>query len=187
MLSRRLFVVAVLAGGVASCVRPAERQEPAQPAPATDETAAWSQQAMSLLADSLAVLRVCDTYAAYRLSASARGSAEPIWDPPTPSEWAMTQQEAGLRQRADQLFQTIANARVDSSLWRERRGQAAGAHELIDAVDALQAYLARANHFAPDGDGSGGLDLLRTAWSHWDAAAQAWGMDRTEHIGCAQP
>jgi hypothetical protein len=73
---------------------------------------------------------------------------------------------------------------VDASVWRERRTQAAGAHELIDAVDALHAYLERANHFAADGDGSGGLDLLKTAWSHWDAAAQAWGMDRTEHITC---
>jgi hypothetical protein len=187
MLSRRLFVVAVLAGGAAACVRSAERQEPAQPPPPdTDETAAWREQALSLLADTLAALRVCDTYAAYRLSAAARGSNEPIWDPPTSTEWAATQQQASaLRQRADQLFQTIANARVDSSAWRERRSQAAGAHELSDAVEALHAYLDRANHFAPDGDGTGGLDLLKTAWSHWDAAAPAWAMDRTEHITCS--
>jgi hypothetical protein len=188
MLSRRLFVSAVLVGGAAACVRSAERQEPAQPAPpGTDTTAAWGEQATALLSDTLAGLRVCDTYAAYRLSAAARGSTAPIWDPPTSTEWAVTQQQASaLRQRADELFQTIANARVDSSVWRQRRSQAAGAHELIDAVDGLHAYLDRANHFAPDGDGTGGLDLLKTAWSHWDAAAQAWAMDRTEHITCAQ-
>jgi hypothetical protein len=187
MLSRRVFVVAVLAGGAAACVRPAEREEPTPAPAASDETSAWTTQATSVVADTLAALRVCDSYAAYRLSAGAGGSTEPIWDPPTTSEWTSTQQQASaLRQRADQLFQTIANARVDSSVWRERRSQAAGAHELIDAVDALTAYLERANHFAADGDGSGGLDLLKSAWSHWDAAAQAWGMDRTEHITCAQ-
>ena len=187
MLSRRLFVLGVIAGGAAACVRPAEVQAPSQAPPNSDELVAWSDQAAPVLADALAALRVCDTYAAYRASASAGGSREPIWDPPTSTEWAATQQQAGaLRQRADQLFQTIANARVDSGVWRERRTQAAGAHELIDAVDALHAYLERANHFAADGDGSGGLDLLKTAWSHWDAAAQAWGMDRTEHIACAQ-
>jgi hypothetical protein len=186
MLSRRLFVLSVVAGAAAACVRPAGGQTPPQAPPDSDEVAAWSEQATPILADTLAALRVCDTYAAYRASASARGSSEPIWDPPTSSEWAATQQQASvLRQRADQLFQTIANARVDSSAWRERRSQAAGAHELIDAVDGLHAYLERANHFAPDGDGSGGLDLLKTAWSHWDAAAQAWAMDRTEHITCS--
>ena len=185
MLSRRLFLLSLVAGGAAACVRPAERQAPAQPTPSSDELAAWSGQAASVLADTLAALRVCDTYAAYRVSGSARGSSEPIWDPPTSTAWATTQQQASsLRQRADELFQTIANARVDSSVWRERRSQAAGAHALIDAVDGLHAYLDRANHFAADGDGSGGLDLLKTAWSHWDAAAQAWGMDRTEHITC---
>jgi hypothetical protein len=179
--------VAVLAGGAAACVRPAERETPAQPPPSTDEAAAWSDEAASVLADTQAALRVCDTYAAYRLSASARGSTEPIWDPPTSAEWLATQQQASaLRQRADQLFQTIANARVDPSVWRERRAQAAGAHELINAADALRAYLDRANHFAPDGDGSGGLDALKTAWSHWDAAAQAWGIDRAERITCGQ-
>jgi hypothetical protein len=138
-----------------------------------------------VLGDTLAALRVCDAYAAYRLSANARGSAEPIWDPPTSSQWAATQQIASqLRDRADQLFQTIANARVDASVWRERRAQAAGAHALTEAADALRGYIERANHFAPDGDGSGGLDLLKTAWSRWDTAAQAWGVDRTEHIGC---
>ena len=55
----------------------------------------------------------------------------------------------------------------------------------MDAADALGAYLERANHFAPDGDGSGGLDLLRTAWARWDAAALAWSMDRTESLPCA--
>ena len=187
MLSRRLFVLSVVAGAAAACVRPAERQAPAQPAPSSDELAAWSGQAASVLADTLAALRVCDTYAAYRVSASARGSSEPLWDPPTSTAWATTQQQAsGLHPRADELFQTIANARVDASVWRQRRAQAAGAHELIDAADALRAYLDRANHFAPDGDGSGGLDLLKTAWSHWDAAAQAWGLDRTEPIACGQ-
>jgi hypothetical protein len=185
MLSRRLFLLSVVAGGAAACVRPAERQAPAQPAPSTDELAAWSDQAMALLADTLAALRVCDAYAAYRVSASARGSSEPIWDPPTSTDWTTTQQQAsGLRPRADQLFQTIANARVDASVWRERRAQAAGAHALVEAADALRAYLDRANHFTPDGDGSGGLDLLKAAWSDWDAAAQAWGIDRTEHITC---
>jgi hypothetical protein len=187
MLSRRLFLVSMLAGAGAACVRPTEREAPSPPSPSSDDTAAWHDQATSLLADTLAALRVCDAYAAYRLSANARGSAEPIWDPPTSSQWTATQQQAsGLRERADQLFQTIANARVDASVWRERRAQAAGAHDLIDATDALRAYIDRANHFSPDGDGSGGLDLLKTAWSHWDAAAQPWGLDRTEHITCDQ-
>lgn len=186
MLSRRLFVLGVLASSVAACVRPAERQALPETASSSDSTAASADQAASVLGDTLAALRVCDTYAAYRLSASARGSTDPIWDPPTSTEWATIEQQAGdLRQRADQLFQTIANAPVDASMWRARRAQAAGAHELIDAVDALRAYLDRANHFAPDGDGSGGLDLLKTAWSHWDAAAQPWGTDRAERIGCA--
>jgi hypothetical protein len=186
MLSRRLFIAGVLAGGVAACVRPAARQDPAQVPPTTDETAAWNDQAHALLGDALAALRVCDTYAAYRASASARGSSDPIWDPPTSAQWGLVQQQAGgLRQRADELFQTIANSRIDSSAWRERRALAAGAHELMDAADALAGYLERANHFAPDGDGSGGLDLLRTAWSHWDAAALAWSLDRTESLPCA--
>jgi hypothetical protein len=187
MLSRRLFVLSLVAGATAACVRPAGGQAPPQAEPDSEDVAAWREPAAPVLADTLAALRVCDTYAAYRASASARGSSEPIWDPPTSTEWAATQQQATvLRQRADQLFQTIANARVDSSVWRERRSQAAGAHELIDAVDGLHAYLDRANHFAADGDGSGGLELLKTAWSHWDAAAQAWGIDRAEHITCAQ-
>jgi hypothetical protein len=188
MLSRRGFVLAMLAGGAVACVRPNEREAPAQPPPASDDTTASAGQATSALADTLAALRVCDIYAAYRLSASARGSSEPIWDPPTPAEWSSTQQQASaLRQRADQLFQTIANARVDASVWREQRAQAAGAHALTEAVEALNAYLARADHFAPDGDGSGGLDLLKSAWSRWDSAAQAWAMDRAEHIGCSSP
>jgi hypothetical protein len=186
MLTRRLLLLGVLVGGAAACVRPAEREVPPPAAPNSDDLAAWRDQATSVLGDTLAALRVCEAYAAYRLSANARGSAEPIWDPPTGSQWAATQQMASqLRQRADELFQTIANARVDASVWRERRAQAAGAHDLTEAADALHAYLEQANHFAPDGDGSGGLDLLKTAWSHWDTAARAWGSDRTEPIECA--
>ena len=183
---RRLLLIGLIGSGLAACVRPAERQDPARLAATTDETAAWQSQALAVLADTLGALRTCDAYAAYRASASARASTDPVWDPPTSAEWASAQQQAsGLRQRADQLFQTIANSRIDPSVWRERRAMAAGAHELVDAADALRAYLERANHFAPDGDGSGGLEFLKTAWSRWDAAAQAWGRDRTEPIACS--
>jgi hypothetical protein len=90
----------------------------------------------------------------------------------------------GLGERANQLFQVIASSRASGGGWRERRAMAADAHELLELAQALRGYLDRASHFAPDGDGSGGLDLLKSAWAHWDAAAAAWGVDRAETISC---
>jgi iron-sulfur cluster repair protein YtfE (RIC family) len=90
----------------------------------------------------------------------------------------------------DRLLWPKLQARVPEQLvplidLMERQHQTV--HALIEAVDALHGYLERANQFAPDGDGSGGLDLLKSAWAHWDAAAAAWGVERAETIACGDP
>jgi hypothetical protein len=179
-------VLGLLATAAAACIRPPARQDaPPVDVPAA-EAPAWDTEASALLSDAIAALRVCDSYAAYRVSASSPASSGPIWDPPTGSAWQQTQQLArGFGQRADQLFQAIATSPTAAAPWRDRRALAAGGHELVDMASALSAYLARADHFAPDGDGTGGLDLLKAAWAHWDAGARAWGMERSEAINCA--
>ena len=183
-MRRRGVVLGLLAACAAACARPPGRRTADEGNP-PDEAHAWRDQAVALLTDGLAALRVCDVYAAYRASNGANASLPLVWDPPTTAQWDFLQRQAGeLARQADQLMQSVTNSAVDASYWRERRATAAAAHELLDLTAALRGYLDRANHFAPDGDGSGGSDLLQAAWRHWDASAAAWELDRAERISC---
>jgi len=142
-----------------------------------------------MLDDGLMTLRTFDDFAAYRVSVTAssgmRSQSELVWDPPTGQAWDdATHVARGLRGRADQLFQAITTAQVDSAAWRDQRSLAQVAHDLGGVADALAIYRNRIDRLPP-GDASGALSLLNDAWKQWDTVAATVGMARVEVIGCA--
>ncbi len=148
----------------------------------------WTTEAHTILSEALATLQVFDDFQAFRVSTAASSSlrlaAELAWDPPTGAAWdAATRIARGLHGRADRLFQAISDARLDPTLWRERRKLADAVHDLVDVADALAAYRARVNTLPP-GDASPALNLLDNAWAQFDASAARWGISRAEPIAC---
>ena len=180
-----LMAAAALAG--AACVKPGERPVPTPPSSLPPEFDTWNRQAQAILADGLAALRTFDVFMAYRVTTPASATRTPFdldWDPPTSEAWAAATRVAqGLRGRADQLFQTVATARVDPALWREQRALADSTHTLLDAGDALAAYRARVDGLPP-GDAASSTPLLERAWALWTDSAARWNLSRSEAIGC---
>jgi len=189
-VSRRHFLVgtfSVVAAGACGRV-PDSPARPAAPM-TTPELNAWRTRALNMLNDSLGTLRILEVFAAYRASGATDSDQHPpstlAWDPPTSAAWdEATHVARGLHGRADQLIQAITTAQIDPNLWREQRRLADQVHDLLDVGDALRAYRDRIDRIAP-GDAAGALPLLDRAWLQWEAAAERFGLGRSEAIGCA--
>jgi hypothetical protein len=152
------------------------------------EIEAWSAAARAMLADALAALRTFEDFAAYRVSITAgsglRSAASLVWDAPGGTDWDnATHTSRSLHDRATQLFQAITTSSIDSVDWRAQREMADASNDLVDLGEALHAYRDRVDRLPP-GDAAGGLELLDTAWSRWDAVAARWGTARAESISC---
>jgi hypothetical protein len=155
---------------------------------APSEFVTWTTEARTILSEALETLQVFDDFQAFRVStapsSSMRLAAELAWDPPTGAAWNVaTRIAGGLHGRADRLFHAISDARIDPTLWRERRKFADAAHDLVDLADALAAYRARVNTLPP-GDAAPVLGLLEDAWTQFDTCAARWGAGRAEPIIC---
>jgi hypothetical protein len=148
------------------------------------------EQARSIMTQTLVSLRALDSFAAWRISRAAdsklRSPAELEWDPPSASAWAVVDQLADLRNRAQTLFQSVAGATDDPSNWRTRRQLAEVLHNVVDAVDAQAAYRAALDHLSgPDGEASAVMNLLDRAESLWDNAARPLDLSRVETVAGA--
>ena len=189
-MRRRGFLIVALFGGVVACVRPAPRAPDVEATPVTPPGAdAWRKEAQAILSDGLQALQTLSVFAAYRISnASSSDLRSPVelpWDPPTSWDWDEATHDAqALHGRAEHLLQTISTAQVEAPSWRERRDRAEAAHGLIDMSNDIARYRDRIDHLSPGGDGSGALDLLDQAWMSWESSAAAWGVSRSELLGC---
>jgi hypothetical protein len=189
-MRRRGFVTLALFGGVVACVRPAPRAPDAEtPAVTPPGADTWRNEAQAILSDGLQALQTLTVFAAFRISnatsSDLRSLSELPWDPPTSADWdEATHNARALHGRAEHLLQTISTSQVEASYWRERRDRAEAANGLIEMSDAIAAYRDRIDHLFPGGDSSGTLDALDRAWTAWDSSAAAWGVRRSELLGC---
>ena len=185
-LTRRSLLLLASALAASACVRPTQRPTPPSPA-APPEFDTWTREAQGMLSDALNALRTFDVFMAYRGTtpgSNARLPSELDWDPPTSTAWnEATHVAQGLHGRADQLFQSVSTARIDTSLWRQQRQLADASHALLDLGLALAIYRERVDSLPP-GDASSALSLLDRAWAQWTDSAERWGLSRSEPIAC---
>ncbi|MBV9168760.1 MAG: hypothetical protein JOZ81_01585 [Chloroflexi bacterium] len=180
-----LLSLAALVG--AACVKPPERPAEAPQASLPPDFDSWQREAHAILSDALDTLRTFDIFLAYRATSPGSNSRMPNdldWDPPTSAAWnEATHVSQGLSGRAAQLFQAVSTARIDASLWREQRQAAENVHTLLDLGAALATFRGRVDALTP-GDASSATGLLDQVWTRWTDAAGAWGVSRSEAIGC---
>jgi hypothetical protein len=186
-LTRRGLLLLGSALVASACAQPTERPTPPPASTTPPEFDTWTREAQGMLSDALNALRTFDDFMAYRVTSpasNARLPAELDWDPPTSSAWnEATHVAQGLHGRADQLFQSVSGAKLDTSLWRQQRQLADASHSLLDLGQALAAYRERVDGLPP-GDASGVLGLLDRAWAQWTESAAPWGLSRSEPIAC---
>jgi hypothetical protein len=186
---RQLILGAVTALAANACARVPERAKSPSTPLAAPELEAWRTEAAGLAQDGLQALREFEVFAAYRVSTTSgsnrRSASELVWDPPSGADWeAATHVSRSLRARADQLFQSITTAQVDTSIWREQRELADIAYGIGDVGDALAAYRDRVD-WLPPGDATAAMALLDNAWGKWELTAGRLRLGRAEPITCA--
>jgi hypothetical protein len=179
------MVVAVLA----ACTRVSPRRQIEQTRDLPADVERWRQEARGILSDGRETLQTFEVYAAFRVGiaerSERRAATDLVWDPPSSAAWdEATHVARGLHGRAENLFNTVANAGFDSALWRQRRDLADATSGLLDLGDALRAYRDRVDGLPPGGDGTEAWDLIDRAWARWDAGASRWGMSHAESISC---
>src|SRR5437588_12874581 len=118
---RRFFLLSCVAASAAACARIAPRPPVPTAVALPADFASWNQEARGILSDGLETLRAFDVFQAFRVSTAAQSSmrlgSEMVWDPPTSAAWdEATHVTRGLHGRAQQLFEAVTTARIDSRL-----------------------------------------------------------------------